>query len=86
VADFFKRYPLATVIGWAASALTLLIVLQGSGILTGTAAHYVDVAAAFLQVVLTWWAKTHVTPVIDPKDNQGNQLGPLPAKGDTGRW
>lgn len=82
--DFFKRYPLATIIGWAASLLALLVVLQGSGILTGPAAHYVDVAAAVLQVILTWWARGHVTPVVNPKDGEGRKLVPEP--GRPGPW
>lgn len=73
---FFKRYPLATLIAWSASALAVLVALQASGTLTGKAAHYVDVAAGVLQVVLTAYAKAHVTPVANPKDDLGRPLVP----------
>jgi hypothetical protein len=76
-ATFFQRYPLATVIGWGASLLVALLALQGSGVLTGPVAHWVDVAAAVLQVILTAYARQHVTPVVDPKDNEGRPLVPL---------
>jgi hypothetical protein len=74
--DLFRRFPLTTLVVWATTVLGVLIVLQSSGVLTGTAAHWVDVTAGALQVVLTAYAKTHVTPVIDPKDNEGRELVP----------
>jgi hypothetical protein len=82
----FKRFPLTTLIAWGTTVLAVLIVLQGSGILTGTAAHWVDTAAGILQVVLTAYARRHVTPVADPKDNLGRQLVPaqlVPGRGIT---
>jgi len=75
--SFFQRYPLATIIGWATSVLAVLVVLQGSHTLTGPAARWVDLAAGVLQVVLTVAARQHVTPVVNPKDNEGRTLVPL---------
>lgn len=75
--DFLKRYPLATLITWAAGLLTLLVTLQAAGILTGQAAAYVNIAAGLLQVILTAYAKAHVTPVANPHDDQGRKLAPV---------
>lgn len=72
----FRRRPLATVITWGATVLAVLVVLQGAGVLTGAAAHWVDVAAGVLQVVLTAYAHSKVTPVADPKDDLGRPLVP----------
>jgi hypothetical protein len=80
----FKKAPIASLVAWGTVVLGVLIVLQTSGILTGTAAHYVDAAAGALQVVLTAYARRHVTPVVDPKDNLGRQLVPaslVPGRG-----
>jgi di/tricarboxylate transporter len=86
MADFFRRYPLATIIGWAASALVLLVTLQASGVLTGQAAQWVATAVVLLQVVLTWYAKRHVTPVADPRDNAGRRLAPQRNGQPGGGW
>lgn len=72
----FKRFPLTTLIMWATTVLATLVVFQTSGLLTGTAAHWVDAAAGALQVILTAYAKTHVTPVANPKDDLGRTLVP----------
>jgi len=74
---FFKRYPLASIITWGTTVLAVLVYLNTSGTLTGRAAQYVNVAAALLQVLLTAIAKTQVTPVANPKDNEGRPLVPL---------
>lgn len=72
----FKRFPIATLAVWATTVLAVLIVLQSSGVLTGSAARWVDAAAGALQVVLTAYARQHVTPVAAPKDNLGRPLVP----------
>jgi len=80
----FRRYPLTALITWGGTVLAVLVVLQASGVLTGTVAHWVDVAAGVLQVVLTAYARTHVTPVIAPKDDLGRALVPeeiMPGRG-----
>lgn len=79
-----KRFPLATLIAWGTTVLAVLVFLQSSGMLTGSAAHWADVAAGVLQVLLTAYARQHVTPVIDPKDNLGRELVPaqlVPGRG-----
>lgn len=78
--NVIRRFPLTTLITYTGTLLAVLIVLQSSGVLTGTAAHYVDVAAGILQVLLTAYARQHVTPVVDPKDNYGRRL--VPAQGE----
>lgn len=75
---FLKRFPLTSLIAYSTTALAVLVFLQSSGTLTGSAARWVDVAAGVLQVALTAYARQHVTPVIDPKDNQGRELVPAP--------
>jgi hypothetical protein len=75
--NFFRRFPLATLITWGTTLLAVLIVLQGSGVLTGRAAQWVDAAAGFLQVVLTAYARQHVTPLTAPKDASGRRLVPV---------
>jgi hypothetical protein len=76
VSNPFKRFPLTTLIAYGSTALAVLVVLQSSGVLTGTVAHWVDVAAGVLQVVLTAYARGHVTPVANPKDSLGRPLVP----------
>lgn len=77
--NLFKRFPLTTVIAWGGTVLAVLVVLQTSNVLTGTAAHWVDTAAGVLQVLLTAYARQHVTPVAAPKDAYGRKL--VPASG-----
>jgi hypothetical protein len=74
----FKKAPIATLVAWATAVLAVLVILQSNGTLTGSAAHWVDVAAGVLQVLLTAYARQHVTPVAAPKDNLGRSL--VPAK------
>jgi hypothetical protein len=76
----FKRFPLATLITWGTTVLAVLIVLQASGVLTGTVAHWVDTAAGVLQVLLTAYARQHTTPVVDPRDAYGRRLVPAPGE------
>jgi hypothetical protein len=86
VGNLIKRFPLTTLIAYSTTLLAVLVVLQASGTLTGTAAHWVDTAAGVLQVLLTAYARSHVTPVADPKDNLGRQLVPaelVPGRGIT---
>lgn len=70
----FKRFPLATLIAWGTAMLAVLVTLQSTGVLTGKAADWANAAAGALQVVLTAYARLHVTPVADPKDNLGRPL------------
>lgn len=91
MSGWLKRHPLTSLIAYASTLLAVLIVLQGSGILTGRPAQWVDAAAALLQVVLTAYAKTHVTPVAAPKDASGHKLVPAtmqrpPAAPISERW
>ena len=84
--SLFKRFPITTLVAWGTTVLALLIVLQSSGLLTGQVAHWVDAAAGLLQVLLTAYARRHVTPVADPKDDLGRQLVPahlVPGRGVT---
>ena len=55
----FKKAPIATLTAWATTVLVVLFALQTSGVLTGTAAHWVDLAAGALQVILTAIARQH---------------------------
>lgn len=72
----FKRFPLATLIAYGTTALAVLTVLQTSGVLTGSAARWADLVAGALSVVLTAYARQHVTPVAAPKDAAGRKLVP----------
>lgn len=72
----FKKAPIATLVGVGTTMLAILVVLQGSGVLHGTAARYVDAVAGVLQLLLTAYARQHVTPVSNPKDNLGRELVP----------
>jgi hypothetical protein len=83
--SLFKRFPLAVLVTYGTTALAVLVALQSSGVLTGTAAHWVDVAAGVLQVLLTAYARQHVTPVADPRDAQGRRLVPGVMIGGDGR-
>lgn len=74
--SWFRKFPLTTVIAWGTVVLGTLALVQGSGLLHGTAAHWVDVAAGFVQLVLTALARQHVTPLANPKDDQGRPLVP----------
>jgi energy-converting hydrogenase Eha subunit A len=75
--NLIKRFPLTTLIAYGTTALAVLIVLQSSGVLTGRVAHWVDAAAGVLQVVLTAYARQHVTPLAAPKDASGRKLVPV---------
>lgn len=70
----FRKAPIATLVTWGTTVLAVLVVLQTSGILTGSVARWVDLAAGALQVVLTAYARQHVTPVAAPKDSSGRPL------------
>jgi hypothetical protein len=76
----FRRFPLATLITWGSTVLAVLVVLQSSGVLEGSAAHWVDVAAGILQVVLTAYARQHTTPVANPHDVLGRRLVVAPGQ------
>lgn len=76
--DFFKRYPLTTLVTWGATVLAVLAYLREMGYLTGSAARWAELAAGVLQLLLTLYARQHVTPVVNPKDDEGRQL--VPAK------
>jgi len=80
MSKLFKRFPLATLIAYGTTALAVLIVLQTSGLLTGTAARWVDAAAGALQVILTAYARQHVTPVANPRDAVGRRLVVAPGQ------
>lgn len=80
MSNFFKRYPLTTIIAWGTTLLAVLIVLQSSGVLTGTVARWVDVAAGVLQMLLTAYARQHVTPVVSPHDAVGRRLVVAPSQ------
>ena len=84
---WLKRHPLSVLIGYATTVLTVLVVLQGAHILTGPVARWVDLAVGVLQVVLTAYARQHVTPVAAPKDAAGRKLVPASmAPQSKGRW
>lgn len=74
--SWFKRFPLTSVITFGSTVLAVLVFLQATHILTGAAAHWVDVIAGVLQVVLTTYARQHVTPVADPRNEDGVRLVP----------
>lgn len=77
----FRRFPLTTLITWGTTVLAVLVVLQTSGLLAGSAARWVDAAAGLLQVILTAYARQHTTPVAAPRDAYGRRL--VPASGET---
>lgn len=82
----FKKAPIATLVAWATTVLAVLVVLQGTHVLTGSVARWIDLAAGVLQVVLTAYAKQHVTPVAAPKDNFGNRLVPVTMAQKKAEW
>jgi hypothetical protein len=79
----FKSAPIATLVVWGTTVLGVLVILQGSGVLHGTTARWVDAAAGALQLLLTAYARQHVTPVADPKDNLGRPLVALTSRPGT---
>lgn len=74
--SWFKKFPLAAVIAWGTVVLGALVVVQGSGLLHGRAAHWIDVVAGIIQLALTALARQHVTPLADPRDADGRRLAP----------
>ncbi len=78
--NLFRRFPIATLVAWATTVLAVLVVLQSSGLLKGAAAHWADTAAGLLQIVLTAYARQHVTPVARPRDQYGRRLVPAPGQ------
>lgn len=77
MSGWLKRHPLSSLIAYATTVLGVLVVLQASGVLTGRAAHWVDATAGVLQLILTAYARQHVTPVAAPKDSAGRRLVPV---------
>ena len=75
--NFFQRYPLATIVGWGTTVLAVLLYLREMGYLTGSAARWAELAAGVLQLLLTLYARQHVTPVVNPKDADGRTLVPV---------
>ena len=76
----FKAAPVATLVTIMTALLAVLVYLQGTGLITGQAAVWVGVAVGVLQVLLGLYARKHATPVVDPHDNQGRQLVPVPTR------
>lgn len=83
MSGFFKRFPLTSVITFGTTVLAVLVFLQSTGILAGAAAHWVDVIAGVLQVLLTTYARQHVTPLASPHDSLGRRLVPAPVQPPT---
>lgn len=76
MSGWLKRHPLSSLIAYATTLLAVLVFLQSAHILTGTAARWVDTVAGLLQILLTAYARQHVTPVAAPKDAAGRKLVP----------
>jgi hypothetical protein len=74
MSGLIRRFPLVTLMVWASTLLAVLVTLQSAGVLTGAAAHWVDTAAGVLQVILTAYARQHVTPLANPRDALGRPL------------
>lgn len=72
----FKQAPVAYLISIMTVLLAVLVYLQGSGLVTGTAATWLTTAVGILQVILGFAVRSKVTPVANPKDNLGRALVP----------
>lgn len=72
----FAKAPVATLITIMTALLAVLVYLQGTGLITGTAATWIGVAVGILQVLLGLYARSKATPVADPRDAQGRRLYP----------
>lgn len=72
----FKKAPVATLISVMTTVFAVAVYLQGAGIVTGQAGVWLDGAVGVLQVVLGLYARSHATPVANPKNNKGQALYP----------
>lgn len=72
----FKTAPVATLISVMTAVVAVLAYIQGTGLVTGTAATWMTIGAGVLNVLLGLYARSNVTPVADPKNDQGQRLYP----------
>jgi hypothetical protein len=82
----FKEAPVAYLVTAMSVLLAVLVYLQGTGLVTGTAATWLTVAVGIIQVLLGFAVRAKVTPVANPKDNLGRRLVPaqiVPGRGTT---
>lgn len=82
----FKEAPVAYLISIMTVLLAVLVYLQGTGLVTGTAATWLTTGVGLLQVILGFAVRAKVTPVAKPKDNLGRDLVPahlVPGRGAT---
>lgn len=82
----FKEAPVAYLVSTMTVLLAVLVYLQSTGLVTGTAATWLTTAVGLLQVVLGFAVRAKVTPVANPKDNLGRKLVPahlVPGRGAT---
>lgn len=73
----FRKAPIASLLAVATVMLATLTTLQGTGLLHGKAAAWVDAVVGLLNVLLGLYARTHATPIDNPKDRAGRPLVPV---------
>jgi hypothetical protein len=71
-----KTAPVATLVTVMTAVLAVLVYVQSTGVVTGTAATVMGLGAGIINVLLGLYARSQVTPVADPRDNAGRPLTP----------
>jgi hypothetical protein len=71
-----KTAPVATLVTVMTAVLAVLVYVQSTGVVTGTAATVMGLGAGIINVLLGLYARSQVTPVADPRDDRGRPLTP----------
>jgi hypothetical protein len=82
----FKTAPVSTLITIMTAILAVLIYVQSTGVVTGQAATVMGLVAGIINVLLGLYARAQVTPVADPRDDQGRRLAPQKPGTSSGGW
>lgn len=72
----FKTKPVATLISIMTAVVAVLAYVQGTGLVTGDAATWMTVGAGVINVLLGLYTRSQVTPVVEPRNDQGQRLFP----------
>jgi hypothetical protein len=70
----FKTAPVATLVSVMTAVLAVLVYVQSTGVVTGTAATAMGLVAGIINVLLGLYARGQVTPLADPRDDSGRAL------------
>ncbi len=74
--NIFEAKPVATLVTVMSTVYTLITILLGAHVLTGTTAAWATGVATVLGAVLGYITHKNTTPVANPRDSKGRRLVP----------